>query len=112
MDTPADANNAPLVLGWEEWLALPDLGLHAMKAKVDTGAKTSALHATNIESFGSKDKQKVRFVVHPDPERRKRKAVCHPRSRTVWRTRLAHRNHPHRSQKHGLPHAARPPSLP
>ena len=76
MDTPADANNAPFVLGWEEWLALPDLGLHAMKAKVDTGAKTSALHATNIESFGTKAKQKVRFIVHPDPSNDKTEVIC------------------------------------
>ncbi|WGI20671.1 30S ribosomal protein S6--L-glutamate ligase [Amylibacter sp. IMCC11727] len=76
MDTPADANNAPFVLGWEEWLALPDLGLHAMKAKVDTGAKTSALHATNIESFGTKAKQRVRFVVHPDPSNDKTEVIC------------------------------------
>tara|TARA_R110002110_G_scaffold21167_30_gene84540 strand:+ start:237 stop:1619 length:1383 start_codon:yes stop_codon:yes gene_type:complete len=54
-----------LTFGWEEWIALPDLGLPAIKAKVDTGARTSALHAHDIEVFGPAAKPKVRFNVHP-----------------------------------------------
>ncbi|WP_390915015.1 30S ribosomal protein S6--L-glutamate ligase [Pseudosulfitobacter sp. SM2401] len=54
-----------LNFGWEEWIALPGLGLPALKAKIDTGARTSALHAHDIEVFGPAAKPKVRFLVHP-----------------------------------------------
>ncbi len=63
-------------LGWEEWLALPDLGLPALKAKVDTGARTSALHAFDIETFGPATQPKVRFAVHPVPGREDLSIPC------------------------------------
>jgi ribosomal protein S6--L-glutamate ligase len=59
----------PLVLGWQEWIALPELGLPALKAKIDTGAKTSALHTHAIEPFGTLKRPMVRFTVRPNPKR-------------------------------------------
>lgn len=58
-----------LQFGWEEWISLPDLGVPALRAKVDTGARTSALHAFDIETFGPSARPKVRFTVHPIPGR-------------------------------------------
>ncbi len=55
----------PLILGRREWIALPDLGLFAIKAKVDTGARTSALHAEQIEMIGSASSPRARFLVRP-----------------------------------------------
>ncbi|MEM9838071.1 MAG: 30S ribosomal protein S6--L-glutamate ligase [Pseudomonadota bacterium] len=65
-----------LELGWEEWIGLPSLGLPAIKAKVDTGARTSSLHAFTVEPFGPISAQKVRFGLHPIPERPEVQVFC------------------------------------
>lgn len=52
-------------IGWREWLALPELGIANIKAKIDTGARSSALHAYDVKVFQRDGKQLVRFKVHP-----------------------------------------------
>ena len=54
------------VIGWREWLELPGLGISAVKAKIDTGARSSALHVWDVEPFRRGGKSMIRFVVHPE----------------------------------------------
>jgi hypothetical protein len=53
------------VLGWREWAGLPDWGVAFVKSKIDTGARTSSLHAFDLEWFQHGDAPWVRFEVHP-----------------------------------------------
>jgi len=54
-----------VMLGWREWVKMPELGIEAIKAKVDTGARSSALHTFELKTFCEDGIARVRFCIHP-----------------------------------------------
>ena len=66
MGNPVDeSGDRRLTLGWREWVGLPDLGIHKIKAKVDTGARTSSLHGFDLRDFDDRGVHRVEFKIHP-----------------------------------------------
>jgi len=69
-------NNNLTTVGWREWCSLPELSLKKIKVKIDTGAKTSCLHAFNVEPFIKNDQRWVRFGIHPKQRSIKTEIFC------------------------------------
>ncbi len=65
------------MLGWREWVALPELNLTGIKAKIDTGARSSALHAFAIEPYRKGGQRWVMFAIHPLQKRNDMAIECH-----------------------------------
>ena len=55
----------PVTTGWREWILLPEFELPQIKAKIDTGARTSCLHAFSVEPYIKDSQEWVRFGIHP-----------------------------------------------
>jgi len=70
------AQTPTMILGWSEWVGLPTLGVPHIKAKLDTGALTSALHAHDIEAFHEGGVAMVRFNLHPVQRKSEPSVAC------------------------------------
>lgn len=64
------------VIGWREWVSLPELEVKQIKAKVDSGARTSSIHAFDMETYKRGKSEFVKFVVHPLQRSGDKEIVC------------------------------------
>lgn len=53
------------IIGWREFVGLPEFGVEAIKVKVDTGARTSSIHVSEVRTYIRKGKEYAHFVIHP-----------------------------------------------
>ncbi|MEI6145041.1 MAG: ATP-dependent zinc protease [Methylococcales bacterium] len=65
------------ILGWREWVTLPELNIEHIKAKIDTGARSSALHAFAIEPYRKQNQSWIMFAIHPEQNNTDIVIECH-----------------------------------
>lgn len=65
-----------VTVGWREWVSMPALGLSQIKAKIDTGARTSSLHAFEVRDFEENGVHRVEFKMHPNQRDNETIVVC------------------------------------
>lgn len=65
------------LIGWREWVSLPELNIPKLKAKIDTGARSSALHAFMIDPYLKGSERWVMFAIHPDQRNHELIIECH-----------------------------------
>lgn len=75
-DTFLKKKKSKITIGWREWVAFPDISVRRIKAKIDTGARTSALHAWNIREIERDGKAWVEFDVHPAQRNNRDRVSC------------------------------------
>ncbi|WP_020561743.1 ATP-dependent zinc protease family protein [Methylosarcina fibrata] len=73
----AELSTQKAVLGWREWVSLPELGIRLVKAKIDTGARSSALHAYTIDPYFIGGQRWIMFAIHPKQKHRNISIECH-----------------------------------
>jgi len=81
-------NDSLPLLGWREWVALPHLNINELKAKIDTGARSSALHAFSIEPYRKNGQRWVMFAIHPQQKNIVTDSGGHKQRRYVIETEL------------------------